>query len=239
MTVSPRVLVLHIRTSRPHLPKFQEELDKLNQGVVDTLAAEGWRTELVAAAERPVDEVLAAARAADLVLVMGGEDVDPTLYGGRTEYPGSGRHEPEADRVTLAVMREAVEQRRPLFAICRGLQQLNVALGGTLHEHMMGHVAKADDSFLVTEVRAEADTAISRIALAGTAKCSHHQAIKDLGAGLRVTVRAADGTVEAVEHETAPVAAVQWHPEHPTTARDQLAALVRSVLDRASLPAHP
>lgn len=233
MTVSPRVLVLHIRTSRPHLPKFQEELDKLNQGVVDTLAAEGWRTELVAAAERPVDEVLAAARAADLVLVMGGEDVDPAFYGGITEYPGSGVHEPEADRVTFEVMREAVEQRRPLFAICRGLQQLNVALGGTLHEHMTGHVVTGDDPFVETRVDAVEDTGIARLGASAPVRCSHHQAVKELGEGLRVTARAADGTVEAIEHVEAPVAAVQWHPEHPAVVREQLMPLLRQVLGAA------
>ena len=234
MPASPRVAVLHIRSSRPHLPRFQEELDALNDGALDALAAEGWEAELIAVTERPADEVLAAARAADLVLVMGGEDVDPSFYGGLTEYPGSGHHEPEADRITFEVMREAVADRRPLFAICRGLQQLNVALGGTLHEHMTGHVVKGDDPFVDTRVEVVEQTGIARLGASAPVKCSHHQAVRELGEGLRITARAADGTVEAVEHVAAPVAAVQWHPEHPAVAREQLVPLLRQVLERAS-----
>ena len=170
-----RVAVLHIRTSRPHAPRFQAELDMLNAATLDALAAEGWSAQLVAVTETPEGEVRAIAREADVVLVMGGEDVEPSLYGGLAEYPGSGMHEPEADRITFDVMREAVAARRPLLAICRGAQQLNVALGGTLHEHMTGHVMKAGDPFVVTSVRAEADTEIARLGAATPVRCSHHQ----------------------------------------------------------------
>jgi putative glutamine amidotransferase len=234
MPQPPRVAVLHIRTSRPHAPGFQAELDMLNDAALEALAAEGWDAELVAVTERPADEVRRLARAADVVLVMGGEDVDPAFYGGLSEYPGSGVHEPDADRIAFEIMREAIAEHRPLLAICRGLQQLNVALGGTLHEHMTGHVVKADDSFVSITVHAEADTEIARLGASAPVRCSHHQAIRDVAPGLRVTARASDGTVEAVEHVGAPVAAVQWHPEHPAVARDQLAPLVRAVLERRS-----
>ena len=232
MPQPPRVAVLHIRTSRPHAPRFQAELDMLNAAALDALTAEGWAAQLVAVTETPEDEVRAIAREADVVLVMGGEDVEPSLYGGLAEYPGSGMHEQEADRITFDVMREAVAARRPLLAICRGAQQLNVALGGTLHEHMTGHVMKADDPFVVTSVRAEADTEIARLGASSPVRCSHHQAVKRLGTGLRVTARADDGTIEAIEHVDAPVAGVQWHPEHPVVAREQLAPLVRHLLER-------
>lgn len=233
----PRAAVLHIRTSRPHDPAFQAELDMLNAAALDALAAGGIEARLVAVAETPPDEVHAIVRAADVVLVMGGEDVDPSFYGGLTEYPGSGRHEAEADRITFEVMREAVAERRPLLAICRGLQQLNVALGGTLHEHMSGHVASDADSFVVTRVQPEVDTELARLGAAAPVMCSHHQAVREVGEGLRVVARAADGTVEALEHVDAPISAVQWHPEHPRTARRQLVPLVRHVLARAAAPA--
>jgi putative glutamine amidotransferase len=232
MPQPPHVAVLHIRSSRPRAPRFQAELDMLNDAALEALAAEGWTTELVAVTERPADEVRRIARAADVVLVMGGEDVDPAFYGGRSEYPGSGIHEPEADRITFDIMREAITERRPLLAICRGVQQLNVALGGTIHEHMTGHVVPADDPFVLTAVHAEADTGIARLGAAAPVMCSHHQAIKEVADGLRVTARASDGTVEAVEHIDAPVAGVQWHPEHPAVARAQLAPLVRQLLER-------
>ncbi|WP_166867820.1 gamma-glutamyl-gamma-aminobutyrate hydrolase family protein [Salinibacterium sp. ZJ70] len=155
------VAVLHIRTSRPHDPEFQRELDVMNDSVLAQLATAGWEAKLVATAEVPSEEVLAIAQAADVVLVMGGEDVHPSLYGGLTSYPGSGKHELEADLATFRVMRDAIENSRPLFAICRGLQQLNVALGGTLNEHMIGHTVKGRDTFVVTPVAAEVDTAVS------------------------------------------------------------------------------
>lgn len=229
----PRAAVLHIRSSRPHDPAFQAELDMLNAAALDALAAEGFEAQLVAVTEVPEQEVHAIARAADVVLVMGGEDVEPSLYGGLTEYPGSGRHEPEADRIAFRVLRDAVAERRPLLAICRGLQQLNVALGGTLHEHVTGHVAPGEDSFVPTRVEPELDTELARLGAAAPVLCSHHQAVREVGEGLRVVARAADGTVEALEHVEAPVAAVQWHPEHPRTAREQLVPLVRHVLARA------
>lgn len=235
MLANPTVAVLHIRTSRPHDPEFQRKLDEMTDSALAAIAAHGWATQLVATAEAPADDVLAIARDADAVLVMGGEDVEPALYGGLTEYPGSGTHEPEADRVTMQVMRDAVEHGRPLLAICRGLQQLNVALGGTLHEHITGHTVKTGDTFVVTPVEALAETGIAVIGAKGPVMCSHHQSIRRLGDGLRVTVRAADGTVEAVEHETAPVAAVQWHPEHPSVAADQLVPLLQHMLDRAGV----
>jgi len=97
----PHAVVLHIRSSRPHDPAFQAELDMLNAAALDALEAEGFEAQLVAVTEVPEQEVHAIARAADVVLVMGGEDVEPTLYGGLAEYPGSGMHEPEADRVTF------------------------------------------------------------------------------------------------------------------------------------------
>ena len=118
MPQPPRVAVLHIRSSRPHAPAFQAELDMLNEAAREALAAEGWAAELVAVTERPADEVRGLARAADVVLVMGGEDVVPALYGGLAEYPGSGMHEPEADRVTFDVIRDAVADRRPAGWTC-------------------------------------------------------------------------------------------------------------------------
>lgn len=233
MPQQPRVAVLHIRSSRPHDPEFQAELDMLNAGALGALAEAGFDAQLVAVTERPESEVHAIARAADVVLVMGGEDVEPTLYGGLTEYPGSGHHEPEADRITFEVMRDAVAGRRPLLAICRGLQQLNVALGGTLHEHMTGHVATGEDTFVSRAIRPEPGSELGRLGAAAPVRCSHHQAVREVGEGLRVVARADDGTIEALEHVDAPVSAVQWHPEHPSTAPTQLAPLVRHVLARA------
>jgi len=237
MTPSPTALLLHVRDSRPHAPGFQRELDTLTEATERAVAALGWRPERIAAAEVASDELLRRARAADAVVVLGGEDVDPTLYGGSRDYPGAGTHEPVADRATMAVIRDAVGRGSPLLAICRGHQLLNVALGGTLVQHLDGHHSAVGDPFVQTQVRAFGDSAVGTVALAGPVLCTHHQAIRDLAPGLEVLVRAADGVIEAVAHETAPVVGVQWHPEHPRTAVEQVGALLQHLAALAGAPA--
>ncbi|WP_166867807.1 gamma-glutamyl-gamma-aminobutyrate hydrolase family protein [Salinibacterium sp. ZJ70] len=235
MTASPSVAVLHIRTERPHAPEFQKELDTMNDSVLAQLDEAGWSHTLTATAEVGMDEVREIARAADAVLVMGGEDVAPEFYGGPADYPGKGHHEPEADRVVFQVMHDAIAEGRPLLAICRGVQQLNVALGGTLHQDIPGHERKDGDYFVITPVTALEQTGITAIGEAGPVMCAHHQALDQLGDGLRVTARASDGTIEAVEHESAPVVGVQWHPEHPGVSGQQLVPLLREVMVRANV----
>jgi len=176
MTARPTALLLHPRDDRPHAPAYQGLLDVLARSAAGAVAGAGYEVTVLATEGRTTADVLAAARAADVVVLLGGEDVDPALYGGPAEYPGGGMHEPGADRVAVEVIRDAV----------------------------------------------------------APALCTHHQAVADLGAGLVVLARAADGTVEAVAHPDAPVLGVQWHPEHPDTAAAQLPIL----LDRLRARAH-
>lgn len=228
-----RVAVLHLRTKRPGNPRFQAELDMLNTSAVASIEGLGWEAELVASAERPTIDSLAAARRADMVMLMGGEDVDPRLYGDHPVYPGSGHHEPRADSAQIAVVLEALQQRKPLLGICRGGQLINVALGGTLIQHLptaSQHRAAgfSGDPFVRTKVRLEADSDLDAdVDAARTVLCTHHQSVDVLGHGLRVAARAVDDVVEAIVHESAPVTAVQWHPEHPKTASTQLVGLLK------------
>jgi putative glutamine amidotransferase len=228
-----RVAVLHLRTSRPAHPRFQQELDMLNASTLRTIEALGWTADLVATAEQPTLATLAAARAADMVILMGGEDVDPRLYSDNAHYPGSGHHEPRADSSQIAVVLEALQRRKPVLGLCRGAQLANVALGGTLIQHLptaSAHRAPAlsGDPFIAARVVLEPDTDLHRDVDAGRpVMCTHHQAIDVLGTGLRVAGRAADGVIEAIVHDSAPITGVQWHPEHPRTAATQLMALLR------------
>ena len=215
------LLALHVRDSRPHAPAYQSLLDDLNAATLRATATAGWSPRLLATAALDRDEVLAEARAADAVVILGGEDVNPQLYGGRAHYPGSGRHETRSDTTLIAVIRQAVAARTPLLGICRGHQLLNVALGGTLVEHMHGHRARNVDPYVRTQVGGTLGEA--------EVFCTHHQAIRTLGAGLRVIARADDDVIEAVEHESAPVLGVQWHPEHPDVADHQLVALLERI----------
>jgi len=241
---TPTVAILHLRTTRPAAPAFQAELDMLNAATAQAVRELGWRPHLVATAEVTSAETLAAAREADMVVLMGGEDVDPRLYGGADDYPGAGPHEARADGVQIAVALEAVQQRRPLLGICRGLQLLNVAFGGTLVQHLPtvhNHRAhgRPADPFMPTHVLLDAEAGLGvDVDPDDPVLCTHHQAVDQLGNGLRVAARAADGVIEAVVHETAPITGVQWHPEHPRTAASQLTALLRRMArQRTDAPA--
>lgn len=231
----PRLALLHLRTERPHAPWFQQKLDVLNDATVRVAERLGWQVDPVASAEMGVEATLVAVDRADAVVLMGGEDVDPRTYGGPVDYPGSGMHEPLADEAHLAAVRRCVETGTPLLGVCRGLQLVNVALGGTLVPHLptvSGH--RHPDDFVRNRVRLVGPALIREVDAEQDVRCTHHQAVDRLGEGLVVAALADDGVVEAAVHETAPVTGVQWHPEHPDTADDQLAALLRRLADQVA-----
>jgi putative glutamine amidotransferase len=164
----------------------------------------------------------------DGLLVAGGPDVDPSRYGAERD-PRTGPPAPERDAWELALIHAALEARVPLLGVCRGMQLLNVALGGTLTQHVDGH-AEAPGVFGRHEVTPVAGTRYAELVPEVTSVPTyHHQAVERLGAGLVVSARAvSDGTVEAVERPGADwVVGVQWHPEMSTDLR-LLRALVGS-----------
>jgi putative glutamine amidotransferase len=161
------------------------------------------------------------------LLLTGGEDVDPKRYGA-PPHPKLGEINPLRDATEIALLEAARSRRLPVLAICRGIQLLNVAYGGTLYQDLPSEHpsnvrhdspnARNDRTHDVTV------TAGSRLAAAtgaaGMAVNSyHHQAVCRVGAGLRVTAVAADGVIEGVEVDDPAwwVLAVQWHPEDLTT----------------------
>lgn len=159
------------------------------------------------------DDYRSIVESVDAVVLHGGGDIDPARYrqSPTTEhlYGINARH----DEVELAVMGRAVELERPTLAICRGLQILNVALGGTLHQHIdrPGHRQEFHPVSLEPGSRAALATGTDR---PDACHSYHHQAIDELGRGLRVTGRHSDGTIEAVELDGATwIVGVQWHPE--------------------------
>ncbi len=163
----------------------------------------------------------------DALLLTGGGDVDPSHYGGKAHATIYGV-DPSRDETEIALARAAVEVQKPALAICRGCQIINVALGGTLIEHLPEEVG--DSVPHRSEARTWAFHGVtiepgSRLAeILGTLEpepaSSHHQAIRRVASGLDVVARAADGTIEAVELRGHPFfEAVQWHPEH-TAERD-------------------
>jgi gamma-glutamyl-gamma-aminobutyrate hydrolase PuuD len=161
----------------------------------------------------------------DALVLVGGGDIDPARYGQRPHAATSGV-DPARDGSELALLRAALEVDLPVLAVCRGMQLLNVDLGGTLFQHVPDVVGSdahqpARGCFADVEVTTDAGSAVAKIlGERTTVRCSHHQAIDRLGDGLVVTARAADGLIEAVELPGARfVVGVQWHPEEEGDTR--------------------
>ncbi|MFB8248694.1 gamma-glutamyl-gamma-aminobutyrate hydrolase family protein [Streptomyces sp. NPDC055952] len=181
----------------------------------------------------PDDPERAAAAVARLdgVVVAGGPDVEPVRYGAQRE-PRTGPPAPERDAWELALIDAALAAGVPLLGICRGMQLLNVALGGTLVQHIDGH-AEVVGVFGGHTVKPVPGTLYGRVVPEETfVPTYHHQAVDRLGEGLVPSAYAADGTVEAVELPSAPwVLGVQWHPEMGDDVR-VMRALVEAAAGR-------
>ncbi|MFF5573458.1 gamma-glutamyl-gamma-aminobutyrate hydrolase family protein [Streptomyces luteogriseus] len=149
----------------------------------------------------------------DGLVIAGGPDVDPVRYGAERE-PRTGPPAPERDAWELALIEAALAARLPLLGICRGMQLLNVALGGTLVQHIDGH-AEVVGVFGGHAVKPVPGSLYAGVVPEETfVPTYHHQAVDRLGEGLIPSAYAADGTVEAVELPSADwVLGVQWHPE--------------------------
>ena len=205
----------------------------VHRGYVDALWAAGATPVVLAppcrapksladALPRFVDEALAC----DALCVTGGGDVDPALYGPAAEKGVTLKDVDEArDTAEMAVVRGAVEAGLPLLGVCRGVQLIAVALGGSLHQDLpqagfADHWEEERQHEAVHAITAEYGSAAARV-LAGAAEVNsiHHQAVRDAGPRLTATAWSPDGVIEAVE---APgVLGVQWHPERlwPTDGR--------------------
>ena len=150
----------------------------------------------------------------DGVCLSGGPDLDPGAYGATDRHAELGPTEPSLDAFELALARAAVERGMPLLGICRGAQTLNVACGGTLHQHVPGHRQGESGRHATHDVEVLAGTRLATLLGAGTLGVNsfHHQAVDRLGDRLRISACAADGTVEGIEADGF-VLGVQWHAE--------------------------
>lgn len=166
----------------------------------------------------PADVVI---RRLDALILTGGADVDPAHYG-RERHPETRVADPSRDRFELDLARAAGRLGLPLLAVCRGIQVLNVARGGTLHQHLpdlvgTGEHAPVPAGYGSHPVRIEPASLLGRVmngAAGAVVPTHHHQAVDGIGTGLRATAWAEDGTVEALEDPGEPfVLGIQWHPE--------------------------
>ncbi len=212
----------------------ENDLYTVDPQYLDSVEAAGAHTVVFPNSFDP-DTAAERMRPFDGLVLTGGSDVDPALYGAEPDGAvGWNRAGDESDR---ALLHAALAQGKPVLAICRGLQLANVALGGTLHQHISdrsehhrsrqtvddespeAHLAAADEHLARRHpVALTPGSLIAKLYDAATidANSLHHQSADRIGRGLAVTGTTPDGIVEAIEHESGLLLAVQWHPERIT-----------------------
>lgn len=215
----PRIAVVVPLTIRGASRQVQAIVDRFTTSALHLLATAGaapWVVDTSAQTRPPAEHVAAA----DGVLLLGGGDMDPSLYGIEGHVPDLYGVDREGDLHALDVVQASSRSETPLLGICRGSQVLNVALGGTLTPHLEDtgmHRDSIDGSFVDEKVHVERRTWVGGVldADSATVRSGHHQAIDRVGELLRPVARALDGTVEGVEHVDWWANGVQWHPEDP------------------------
>jgi putative glutamine amidotransferase len=199
---------------------------------------------------QPVDAEVAARvlDGLDGLIITGGRDIDPASYG-QHRHPATDEAVGDTrmrDAFEFELVRGAMRRGMPVLGICRGAQVINVALGGTLHQHLpdlIGHThhQQGNAVFATSAVRTVPGTRLaSLIGESSDAQCYHHQAIDKLGDGLIVSAQDADGVVEAVEIPGDNfVLAVQWHPEERLDDLRLFAAAVQAAAAYATQKVAP
>jgi len=192
---------------------------------VDSVRRAGGLPVLIPPGEKEIDGLLASL---DGILLAGGGDIAPEYYGGR-HHETIYSLDPERDRTELEIAKRVIDSGMPTLAVCRGCQIVNIALGGTLHEHLPDVVGEKvlhrlpprEPTPHAVTVDAESELAGILGAVEISPASWHHQAIRDVGRGLKVVAQAEDGIVEAMELPEHPwMICVQWHPE--LTAADDV-----------------
>jgi len=228
MTVRPRIGITTTSggAARPDYRAYAAAVEAAGGEVV-------WLDPEILAGTDP-QEIL---RGLDGVLLSGGVDIDPREFG-EAELPGAGvTIDPQRDALELPLARAAVAADLPVFGICRGVQTLAVAAGGSLHQDLalLGHdrtthhqrEAGKDDAAVAHPVHVSPGTRLAVAVGDGERPVNsfHHQAVRDVPPGFVVAARSSDGVVEALEDSRRPfVIGVQWHPErmvdrHPSQRR--------------------
>lgn len=213
---------------------------------LDALWRSGADEAIVAPRSISVDDAKQYLERMDGLVLVGGGDVDPQRFG-QIAHPRTYGVVDTSDDLEMSLMLAALELGLPTLAICRGLQVLNVALGGSLHQHITDgpgfqHHGQPGEGHVRHSVEVEAGSLLAKTQ-GGAARIEscwsyHHQAADQLGTGLVVSARSDDGTVEALELEEAEskgwMVAVQWHPER-TAANDPAQQVLFDELSRQAL----
>lgn len=179
----------------------------------------------------------------DAVIISGGADVNPAEYDGNTQHPQLTALDLERDTSELTLARYVAQQKQiPTLCVCRGMQLLNVALGGSLHEHIPD-VREQDihrgpnGGWAVQKASVESESLLAQVI--GTSEVEtysgHHQAVDRIAPGLQVVASAPDGIVEALELNGHPwLIAVQWHPEVSAASDPTQQAIFDALVQKAA-----
>ena len=223
------------------IPLVDEGRDSLWMlpGYMDGIRAEGGLPVMLPLTDDPGD-LLQLAGQCDGFLLTGGHDVSPEFYGGE-RLPACGATCPERDAMEACVLRRAMALDKPVLGICRGIQFVNAALGGTLWQDLptqrpggVVHQQKPPYDAPSHEVRVLPDTPLAKLLGADTLPVNsyHHQAVRDLAAPLKPMALSPDGLVEAVWHPGQRFLwAVQWHPEFAWRTNDAAMAIFRAFVE--------
>lgn len=206
-------------------PSCDETQILLQRTYVDAIQQSGGLPMILPFTDESED-IVRCVQAIDGLLLTGGADVDPAYYE-EEPLPALGRVSPQRDRLEIALTVEAMRQHKPILAICRGAQVLNVAMGGSLYQDipsqcntsgrvLLQHRQAAPKDHPSHQVKVMKGTLLERIAGTTVIKTNsfHHQSIKVVAPGFDISAATSDAIVEAIEHmDHAFVLGVQWHPE--------------------------
>lgn len=220
--------------------EYRSELAVLPQPYIDAVAAGGGTPLVIPNVPESVPDLLQLLAG---IILIGGPDITPSLYTHEPVHPRTYGLHPVREQLELALTRAALERELPILGICRGIQVLNVALGGTLVQDLpdqwpnaLTHSPTAGET-VRHPVTISPNSRLARIVGATTidANSWHHQAVKEIAPSLTVTAHAPDGVIEAVEGRDWPfVIGVQWHPELLAAEEEVHAALFRALVEAAA-----
>lgn len=212
----------------------------VNEDYVNAVIQNGGIPYIIPFNEDP-EVTIAQVTTADGLILSGGHDIDPRLYG-EESLPQIGEIWPQRDAFDLLLLKEAEKRHKPVLGICRGAQLLNVAHGGSLYQdisyrdeptlkHSQGHTTNletqtiilASDSYLAS-LFGEEQLSVNSF---------HHQLIKTVGKDLYPVAKAKDGVIEAIENGDGSVLGVQWHPEMLHSSDQQMNKLFSDLITKA------
>lgn len=234
----PQVAVVAYHLSPGRVTYWQVGGFGVPENYVDAVRRAGGRPALVLPGDdTPPEELL---KRFDALLLVGGGDVDPARYGHEPHATIYGL-EPDRDDLETELLHTADRTGLPTLAICRGMQVMNVAFGGTLIQHLpdldayLPHGTPSGRDHLAHDVKAAPGSRLAEAAGAEVLTCSthHHQGVDRLGEGLAATGWSEDGLVEAVERDGGWMLGVQWHPEDTASEDPRQQALFDALVEEA------